>query len=305
MNFAVPPATISQGSTGQTSGTGGNSRTATTVQHLAGMLWDEMLTELNQTGFSADTLGTGGDSFQSMFMWNIAQNDMGKYDGALTAAALGQLGGHATSNAAAGPDLAAGAPAALPTTFATIAAAGGSITATPLGPPEASAPAVPGGSLLAQAKNFARGIWPAITSAAQKLNVPPVALLAQSALETGWGTAAPGNNLFGIKAADGQSGTTRPTHELVDGTLTAQTASFRDYPSPAASIADYVQQITSGFQNVVGQSTVGGFAQALQSGGYATDAGYAAKIISISQSPMMAQVLQALTGAGADGATGQ
>ena len=73
--------------------------------------------------------------------------------------------------------------------------------------------------------------------------MPPVALLAQSALETGWGTASPGNNLFGIKAADGQTGTSRPTHEMVDGLLTAQSATFRDYASPAASIADYVQQI--------------------------------------------------------------
>ena len=96
-------------------------------------------------------------------------------------------------------------------------------------------------------------------------------MLAQSALETGWGNAAPGNNLFGIKAVDGEAGTSRATHEVVDGVMTPQTASFRNYPSTAASVSDYVGQIQAGFQGAVGQSTVSGFAQALQQAGYATD----------------------------------
>ena len=266
-----------------------------------------MLTALNQTGFSANALGAGSDSFQSMFLWDISQSDMGKYDSTLVAAALRQVGGqeNAGTDAKATNTLTSGdaAPETVTpsTTLATIAAAGGTITATPLAPPDGDVAATQNGSLLTQAKDFARSIWPMIVSAAQKLNVPPVALLAQSALETGWGTATPGNNLFGVKATDDQAGTTRPTHEMVDGMLTAQTAMFRDYASPAASVSDYVQQIMSGFQNAAGQGTVSGFAQALQAGGYATDSSYASKIISISQSPMMAQVLQAL--AGSDGAT--
>jgi flagellar protein FlgJ len=306
MNFDVPPATLTANSAA------GTARTVTTVKHLAGVLWDEMLTALNQTGFSANALGTGGDSFQSLFLWDISQSDMGKYDGPLVAAALRQFGVQSDAGATPGAAdaAAAGGPsaevAALPSTFTTIAAAGGSIVATPLAPPGAGAgvadvAGTQNGSLLTQAKSFARRIWPQIVSAAQKLDVPPVALLAQSALETGWGTATPGNNLFGIKAADGQAGTARPTHEMVDGLLTPQTATFRDYPSAAASVTDYVQQILSGFQNVAGQSTVSGFAQALQAGGYATDTSYAAKIIGISQSPMMAQVLQALAGSDATG----
>ena len=283
----------------------GEAHTVATVKKFAGLLWDEMLTALNQTGFSTNALGIGGDSFQSMFLWDISQSDMGKYDGTLVAAALRQFGAQADDIGAGDADVpavgGASAEAGTPTTLATIEAAGGTITPTPLAAPDASVAGTQNGSLLTQAKDFARSIWPMIVSAAQKLDVPPVALLAQSALETGWGAAAPGNNLFGIKAADGQAGTARPTHEMVDGLLTAQTAMFRDYGSRAASVADYVQQIMSGFQNVAGQSTVSGFAQALQAGGYATDSNYAAKIISVSQSPMMAQVLQALVGS--DGAT--
>jgi flagellar protein FlgJ len=44
----------------------------------------------------------------------------------------------------------------------------------------------------------------------------------------------------------------------------------------------------------MGQSSVAGFARALQAEGYATDNQYAAKIIGIAQSPMMSGVLQAL-----------
>jgi flagellar protein FlgJ len=298
MNFDVPPAALAA-TTPATSATttAGEARTVATVKHLAGLLWNEMLSDLNKTGLSSNSLGIGGDSFQSMFMWDISQDDMGKYDGPLVSAALRQFGTQADAGAATpATEATADEAAMLPSTLSTIAAAGGTISATPLAAPDADVAGTQNGSLLTQAKNFARGIWPQIISAAQKLGVPPVALLAQSALETGWGTASPGNNLFGVKAADGQTGTARPTHEMVDGMLTAQTATFRDYPSSAASIADYVQQIQSGFQKVSGQSTVSGFAQALQASGYATDSSYATKIISISQSPMMAQVLQALTG---------
>jgi flagellar protein FlgJ len=64
-------------------------------------------------------------------------------------------------------------------------------------------------------------------------------------------------------------------------------------------VSDYIRLIQSNFQTVIGQGTVAGFAQALQSGGYATDSGYASKIITIAQSPMMAQMLQSVgTGAG-------
>ncbi len=261
------------------------------VKHMTGMLWYEMLSELNKSGMSADTLGTGGDNFQSMFLWNVAQNDFGKYDSALAAAAARQVGGGGSS--------APGTMPALPVTAATpyIQAMPEAAQAMPESAQAAPAQTRQAGDLLSQAKSFAQAVWPQIQAAAQQLGVPPVALLAQSALETGWGAAAPGHNLFGIKAVDGETGTSRATHEMVDGVLVPQTSAFRDYPSLSASISDYVGQIQSGFQAAVGQNTVAGFAGALQHDGYATDTNYAAKIVSISQSPLMAQVLQAVGGA--------
>jgi peptidoglycan hydrolase FlgJ len=265
---------------------------AATVKHMTGMLWYEMLSELNKNGLSGDALGTGGDDFQSMFLWNIAQNDFGKYDTSLVNAAMRQVGGTAASMRQA-------APAAVPDFSTPVIQAmeldganASAVTAAALS--AAPANTQPAGDLVTQAKNFAKSIWPQITAAAEALGVPPVAVLAQTALETGWGTAMPGNNLFGIKAVDGEASTNRPTQEMVDGMMMPQSAAFRDYASISASVSDYVGQIQSGFQNVIGQGTVNGFAHALQQAGYATDTNYAAKIINISQSPLMEQVLQSV-----------
>ncbi len=64
---------------------------------------------------------------------------------------------------------------------------------------------------MTQATNFARAVWPQITAGGAALGVPAVAVLAQSALETGWGASAPGNNLFGIKAGR-RRGRHQPRH---------------------------------------------------------------------------------------------
>ncbi len=257
----------------------------TTVEHVAGMLWYDMLDAMNANGLGGGALGTGGDNFQSMFLWNLAQNDFSKYDTGLITAALRQVGG-----ASSQPPLAEAPGIITPLAHILPAPVEDALQiATAL--PQAAAAS---GGLVAQAKSFAKSIWPQITAAAQALGVPPVAVLAQTALETGWGTSAAGNNLFGIKAVDGQPGTIRATHEMVDGVLTPQTASFRDYDGTRAAINDYVGLIQSGYQNATGQNTVAGFAQALQNGGYATDQNYAAKIIKIAQSPLMAQVLKSV-----------
>ncbi|OYV38695.1 MAG: hypothetical protein B7Z80_09370 [Rhodospirillales bacterium 20-64-7] len=125
-------------------------------------------------------------------------------------------------------------------------------------------------------------------------------MLAQAALETGWGSSVPGNNLFGIKAADGQPGISSTTHELVDGVLTRQTADFRSYADLGSAISDYVGLIRSGFAGAAGQASVAGFAQALQNSGYATDPAYAAKLTAIADSPLMRQALQVVATPAAD-----
>lgn len=257
------------------------------IEHLVGVLWYEMLSSLDQAGVNDQSLGTGGSNFQSMFLWNVAENDFGKYDGNLISAALHQVGGESGQG-----------PASLPSqsTIAGLMASQG-VEASPIA--EESLPPPDTGSfvspdLVVQATNFVKSIWPQITAAAKLLGVPAVAVLAQTALETGWGVATPGHNLFGIKAVDGQAGSMRQTHEVVDGVLTPQTASFRNYSSSGASISDYVSLIRTLYPDAINQNSISGFAQALQAGGYATDQNYAGKIEQIAQSPLMLQALQAV-----------
>jgi flagellar protein FlgJ len=129
--------------------------------------------------------------------------------------------------------------------------------------------------------------------AAQQLGVDPDVLVAQAALETGWGSAVPCNssgdcsfNLFGIKAGSQWSGQTAsvPTVEFEDGVAVRKSQRFRAYDSAADSFDDYAKLIRGSgrYRAALGsQDNAVQFAQALQDGGYATDPQYANKIASV------------------------
>ncbi len=136
---------------------------------------------------------------------------------------------------------------------------------------------------------FVAALLPLAREAAAALDVPAEAIVAQSALETGWGrhmlTTADGKpawNLFGIKADDRWTGerASAVTLEVRDGIAQREVASFRAYASPAEAVEDYVQFLSQQprYAEVSGQNNPESFAAALQSAGYATDPDYAAKI---------------------------
>jgi peptidoglycan hydrolase FlgJ len=145
---------------------------------------------------------------------------------------------------------------------------------------------------LSQSKaDFVRTMWPHAQRAGTQLGVDPHALLAQAALETGWGKSVPSQpggassfNLFGIKAGSSWAGATTsvPTLEFEEGVAVRRVERFRAYASPADSFTDYAALIRNNprYENAVG---VGGdvatFASALQEGGYATDPNYAKKLV--------------------------
>lgn len=264
------------------------------VKKLVGVLWYEMLSSLNESGMDSNALGAGGGNFQSMFLWNIAENDFGHYDDRLINAALKQVGGNSNQS-----QINSTQKTNSENTAATVK----------LGTPVFEENLIPTDSdsfsdygLTEQATSFVKSIWPYVKAAAKTLGVPSVAVLAQTILETGWGAAKPGNNLFGIKAVDGQPGSVHETHEVVDGILTSKTASFRDYSGYSSSISDYVSLIQSLYPQAMNQNSVSGFAQALQAGGYATDQSYAEKIEQIAQSPLMGQILEQVRVTGSDNA---
>jgi flagellar protein FlgJ len=151
---------------------------------------------------------------------------------------------------------------------------------------------------------FVQSIWPQAQKAAAELGVPAKALVAQAALETGWGRRLAGRkdasslNLFGIKATGGWKGdrVSARTHEFVGGQRVDERASFRAYGSVAESFADYTRLIGKD-RYAAARGTgedVQRFATALQKAGYATDPSYAAKITAIANGSTLNRALAAL-----------
>jgi flagellar protein FlgJ len=156
------------------------------------------------------------------------------------------------------------------------------------------------------AVNFVQALAPHAQAAAEKLGVSVRALLAQAALETGWGKHLPShhdgstsNNLFGMKAGRSWDGdkVSVPTLEYEDGVAVRRRDQFRAYDSPGQSFSDYADVIANNprYANAIGKGEdIKGFARALAHGGYATDPAYAAKLEAIANSPEMRKGLEAL-----------
>lgn len=113
--------------------------------------------------------------------------------------------------------------------------------------------------------------------------------LAQAILESGWGKSgltACANALFGIKAGQSWAGKvySAQTKECYDGvTYTTITALFKAYESWEDSIADHTALLTGlpRYAAVVGERDYKAACKAVQAAGYATDPGYADKLIAL------------------------
>lgn len=121
-----------------------------------------------------------------------------------------------------------------------------------------------------------------------ELPIPLSVLIAQAALESGWGESGLtlyGNALFGIKAGKTWVGKiyNARTKEVYNGTVFDVTASFRAYDSWRESIVDYINFIISNkrYEDVLAESDPYSACSELQYAGYATDPNYAEKLINI------------------------
>jgi len=155
---------------------------------------------------------------------------------------------------------------------------------------------------------FVRQLLPIAESMAHELGVDPRVMVAQSALETGWGqkmiTGADGKpsyNLFGIKAGDSWQGerVSVSTLEFREGAMQREHASFRAYGSFEESFRDYVDLLRSqprygpALQHAANADM---FGQHLQDAGYATDPHYADKISRVLRSPALDSVKGSVQG---------
>ena len=137
---------------------------------------------------------------------------------------------------------------------------------------------------------FVRDLRPHAERAAAELGVAPEALLAQAALETGWGRhvirradGSSSHNLFNIKAHRGWDGDRVGvrTLEFRDGVARREQAAFRAYDSLDQAFGDYVDFIKGHpryRQALEAGADPRRYARELQAAGYATDPRYAEKI---------------------------
>jgi Mannosyl-glycoprotein endo-beta-N-acetylglucosaminidase len=158
-------------------------------------------------------------------------------------------------------------------------------------PPPPPANAVGKPAFVAAYKEIAIAQGRRLGTGGQPPGIDPRIILAQAALETGWGKHAPDNNFFGIKGqgrkmktleADGHGGFV----QIVD--------SFRGYPSPEASFIGYADFLLANqrYRDFLATGRAGRplpeQTAALQASGYATDPRYALKVLDVAQAIVLA-----------------
>ncbi|EFF36375.1 Exo-glucosaminidase LytG [Enterococcus faecium E980] len=121
--------------------------------------------------------------------------------------------------------------------------------------------------------------------------VLPSIILGQAILESNWGKstlASKYNNLFGIKAYGDQKKVSLETKEFVNEEWITIQGDFKVYDSWEQSMDDHTQLFVQGvdwnpalYEKVITATNYQEAAQALQDAGYATDPGYAQKIIQV------------------------
>lgn len=158
--------------------------------------------------------------------------------------------------------------------------------------------------------DFVRELMPLAEKAAAILGVDPKVLIAQSALETGWGqrvirdnAGMSSNNLFGIKATGKWKGASLsiPTVEYTDGMASRRRENFRVYEDLAQGFQDYVNLIkgSSRYSDAIANAAdPDAYLNALQEAGYATDPNYASKIRAILHGPDLGEFVSQLKNSG-------
>ena len=152
---------------------------------------------------------------------------------------------------------------------------------------------------------FVAKVWPHAQRVARELGVDPRAIVAQAALETGWGRSTiqgegrTAHNYFGIKATGSWRGdrVATATQEFADGAFRTERAAFRAYDGVEQSFADYaalLQRNPRYAEALNAGDDIRGFAGALQRAGYATDPAYARKIEAIATGPTLGRALARL-----------
>ncbi len=151
-------------------------------------------------------------------------------------------------------------------------------------------------------ERFINTVLPYAEKAAKKLGTSSDVLIAQAALETGWGQGVQrhpdgrsGFNLFNIKANNNWQGpvVSKITVEYKNGIAQREHANFRAYTSMDESFNDYVNYLKSNprYENALKKSHDPlAYINELANSGYATDPKYASKVLTIMNNDISPQI---------------
>ena len=168
---------------------------------------------------------------------------------------------------------------------------------------QAMEPEIGGRGVAINKQIFMSQLLPHAQDAANALGVDANVLLAQAALETGWGKSVIKNgqgdssfNLFNIKADKSWKGkqASVSTLEYYGGAARKEIAGFRSYDSYKQSFDDYVNFIKSNprySEALKKADNPAQYVRELQKAGYATDPRYAEKIMSIYNSQIASRAM--------------
>jgi peptidoglycan hydrolase FlgJ len=248
-----------------------------------------MLKSMRDAGEAAgEPTSNEAGMYQDMFDKQVALTLSKRQDLGIARLFERQLGGKAPDGKAPGVKALGGqaAPAG--------AASSSQLKPLPKGAlPDAQSRAAPpstGANLSEQASDFVQQVLPTIRRAAAAVGVNPLGMLAQAALETGWGQRMPrtadGNsslNLFGVKAGSEWSGAraVADTVEISGGVAKQTRTAFRAYGSIEESVGDFARLLTSSpryREAVAAGGSAQAYVQSIARAGYATDPEYANKL---------------------------
>lgn len=135
---------------------------------------------------------------------------------------------------------------------------------------------------------FLQSVMPYAHQVETETGIPASIMAAIAANETGYGRFAGGNNFFGIKGANPDTGASfsSPTWEVVNGQRVNIVDTFRAYDSALGSFRDFARFLADNSRYAGALQQRGdpeAFIRAIQGAGYATDPQWANKVLAIAR----------------------
>ena len=141
---------------------------------------------------------------------------------------------------------------------------------------------------------FLKSMIPVAKVVAARTGLDYRLIVAQAAIETGWGSKVKGNAFFGIKGHGADNTIDFKTTEEVDGKKVSQTDSFRAYENIGDAATDYGQflQDNPRYSEYLAATNLEDAAAALQASGYATDSKYGEKVLTTARGRTLRNFLE-------------